>query len=134
MVAGERNFPSDVAENFGQLLMLSIGHFIGVGFAIAARGMRIRRVAVKQCLFAVIPLDDFDGSFSYLAATGDCLAYVRDRYGFKPLMVAETPEWVGIATEEIALRQALGRDFVAHEPAPGTMKVWQVPAAVGAGT
>ncbi|HJT78061.1 MAG TPA: hypothetical protein VJ739_12730, partial [Gemmataceae bacterium] len=74
-------------------------------------------------------LDDFDGSFSYLAATGDCLAYVRDRYGFKPLMVAETPEWVAIATEEIALRQALGRDFVAQEPAPGTMTVWQVTAA-----
>ncbi len=74
-------------------------------------------------------LDDFDGSFSYLAATGDRLAYVRDRYGFKPLMVAETPEWVAIATEEIALRQALGRDFVAHEPAPGTMRVWHVSAA-----
>jgi glutamate synthase domain-containing protein 1 len=78
-------------------------------------------------------LDDFDGSFSYLAATGDRLAYVRDRYGFKPLMVAETPEWVAIATEEIALRQALGRDFVAHEPAPGTMAVWQVGAAQPAG-
>ena len=30
-------------------------------------------------------LDDFDGSFSYLAASGDCLAYVKDRFGFKPL-------------------------------------------------
>jgi glutamate synthase domain-containing protein 1 len=72
-------------------------------------------------------LDDFDGSFSYLAASGDCLAYVKDRFGFKPLIVAETEEFVAIATEEIALRQALGRDFVAREPAPGTMKVWSVP-------
>jgi glutamate synthase domain-containing protein 1 len=71
-------------------------------------------------------LDDFDGSFSYLAASGDQLAYVKDRFGFKPLMVAETDDFVGIATEEIALRQALGRDFVAREPAPGTMKVWSV--------
>lgn len=71
-------------------------------------------------------LDDFDGSFSYLAATQDQLAYVKDRYGFKPLMVAETDEFVAIATEEIALRQALGRDFVAREPAPGTMHVWAV--------
>src|SRR5205085_7298985 len=39
-------------------------------------------------------LDDFDGSFCYLAATSDRLAYVRDRYGFKPLIVAETPEFV----------------------------------------
>jgi glutamate synthase domain-containing protein 1 len=72
-------------------------------------------------------LDDFDGSFSYLAAGGDCLAYVKDRFGFKPLMVAETEDFVAIATEEIALRQALGRDFVAREPAPGSMAVWNVP-------
>jgi len=72
-------------------------------------------------------LDDFDGSFCYLAASGDCLAYVKDRFGFKPLMLAETERFVAIATEEMALRQALGRDFVAVEPAPGTMQVWQVP-------
>jgi glutamate synthase domain-containing protein 1 len=72
-------------------------------------------------------MDDFDGSFSYLAAWSDGLAYVKDRFGFKPLMVAETDAFVAIATEEIALRQALGRDFVANEPAPGTMRVWTVP-------
>jgi glutamate synthase domain-containing protein 1 len=76
-------------------------------------------------------LDDFDGSFSYLAASGEVLAFVKDRFGFKPLMVAETDEFVAIATEEIALRQALGRDFVAREPAPGTMAVWSVPAVQG---
>jgi glutamine phosphoribosylpyrophosphate amidotransferase len=74
-------------------------------------------------------LDDFDGSFSYLAASADRLAYVRDRFGFKPLVIAETEEFVAIATEEIALRRALGNDFVAREPAPGTMRVW--PVAVG---
>jgi methylamine---glutamate N-methyltransferase subunit A len=71
-------------------------------------------------------LDDFDGSFSYLAATSDRLAFVKDRFGFKPLVVAETSDFVAIATEEVALRKALGRDFVAREPAPGTMKVWTV--------
>jgi glutamate synthase domain-containing protein 1 len=72
-------------------------------------------------------LDDFDGSFSYLAASGDCLAYVKDRFGFKPLVVAETDAFVALATEEIALRQALGREFVAREPAPGTLRAWTVP-------
>jgi glutamate synthase domain-containing protein 1 len=71
-------------------------------------------------------LDDFDGSFCYLAASADRLAYVKDRYGFKPLVVAETDDFVAIATEEIALRQALGHNFVAREPAPGTMRVWSV--------
>jgi glutamate synthase domain-containing protein 1 len=74
-------------------------------------------------------LDDFDGSFSYLAARDDCLAYVRDRFGFKPLMVAETDDFVAIATEEIALRRALGREFVAHEPAPGTVHLWPARSA-----
>jgi glutamate synthase domain-containing protein 1 len=92
------------------------------------------RLAVGMPLLDALrcSLDDFDGSFSYLAASGDCLAYVRDRFGFKPLVVAETDAFVAIATEEIALRQALGRDFVAREPAPGTMAVWSVPALEGA--
>jgi len=79
-------------------------------------------------------LDDFDGSFSYLAANCDTLAYVKDRYGFKPLMVAETDAFVAIATEEISLRQALGHDFVAREPAPGSMKVWSVSTPQSAAT
>jgi glutamine phosphoribosylpyrophosphate amidotransferase len=77
-------------------------------------------------------LDDFDGSFSYLAAWGDGLAYVRDRFGFKPLVVAETDDFVAIATEEVAIRQALGSGFEAREPAPGTMRVWSVPTAAAA--
>jgi glutamate synthase domain-containing protein 1 len=75
-------------------------------------------------------LDDCDGSFSYLAASEDSLAYVRDRFGFKPLVVAETDEFVAIATEEIALRQALGHNFVAREPAPGSLRVWSVANAL----
>lgn len=71
-------------------------------------------------------LDDFDGSYCYLAASDGQLAYVKDRFGFKPLVLAETEDFVALATEEIALRQALGRDFVAVEPAPGTMRLWNV--------
>lgn len=75
-------------------------------------------------------LDDFDGSFCYLAATGNQLAYVKDRFGFKPLMLSETDDFVAIATEEVALRTALGHGFAANEPAPGTMRVWTVPQGV----
>jgi glutamate synthase domain-containing protein 1 len=72
-------------------------------------------------------LDDFDGSFSYLVASPHYLAFVKDRFGFKPLMLAETDDFVALATEEIALRRALGRNFVAHEPPPGTIGIWSVP-------
>jgi glutamate synthase domain-containing protein 1 len=79
-------------------------------------------------------LDDFDGSFSYLAASGACLAYVKDRFGFKPLMVAETDEFVAIATEEIALRQTLGSDFATREPAPGMMQIWTLQQEIDVAT
>lgn len=74
-------------------------------------------------------MDDFDGSFSYLAANGGHLAYVKDRFGFKPLVTAETEDFIAIATEEIALRRALGNEFIAREPPPGSMQVWRVPSA-----
>jgi glutamate synthase domain-containing protein 1 len=79
-------------------------------------------------------LEDFDGSFCYLAASKDRLGFVKDRYGFKPLMLAETEDFVALATEEIALRQALGRDFTAYEPAPGTMRLWSTKGEIGEGT
>ncbi len=55
---------------------------------------------------------DLDGAFNYLVASPEGLGVVRDRYGFKPLVLAETDEFVAVATEEIALRRAFpGRLF-----------------------
>jgi glutamate synthase domain-containing protein 1 len=73
-------------------------------------------------------LEDFDGSFCYLAATHDQLGFVKDSYGFKPLILAETEDFVALATEEVAMRRALGRDFPALEPAPGAMRLWSINA------
>lgn len=72
--------------------------------------------------------DDFDGSFCYLVATKDQLGFVKDGYGFKPLMLAETDDFVAVATEEIALRRALGTDFAAYEPPPGAIGLWSIHA------
>lgn len=72
-------------------------------------------------------LSDFDGAFCYVALTADALAYVKDPFGLKPLMVAETEEWVAIATEEISLRQALPGKFDTHEPGTHRLKVWHLP-------
>lgn len=72
-------------------------------------------------------LTDFDGSFCYLAATSDRLAFVKDGFGLKPLVVAETEEWIAIATEEVALRNAFGTTFTAREPGVKRLHLWQVP-------
>jgi glutamine phosphoribosylpyrophosphate amidotransferase len=69
-------------------------------------------------------LDDFDGSFTYLVATADAIGYARDPFAFKPLITVETPKYVAIANEEIAIRHALGPDGVAHEPTGHVYRLW----------
>ena len=68
----------------------------------------------------------FDGSFSYLAATESELGFAKDPFGFKPLIVAESDEFVAIATEEVALRAAFGEDVETWEPLAGTVQTWNV--------
>lgn len=69
-------------------------------------------------------VDDFDGSFSYLAATADSLAFVKDRFALKPLVVTETEGFVAMGTEEIALRAGLDGDFRVFEPGVKCVQVW----------
>lgn len=63
---------------------------------------------------------DLDGAYNYLVVSSEGLGIVRDRFGFKPLVLAETDRFVAVATEEIALRQAIAGDYFACEPPPGT--------------
>jgi glutamine phosphoribosylpyrophosphate amidotransferase len=74
-------------------------------------------------------LDDFDGSFTYLVATADAIGYARDPFAFKPLITVETPGYVAIANEEMAIRHALGQDGVAHEPSGHVYRLWHRSAA-----
>jgi glutamate synthase domain-containing protein 1 len=68
---------------------------------------------------------DLDGAFSYLVASPEGLGIVRDRFGFKPLVLAETEEFVAVATEEVALRRALRADFRVAEPSPGFARLYR---------
>jgi glutamate synthase domain-containing protein 1 len=78
-------------------------------------------------------LDDFDGSFTYLAATTDQFGFARDPFALKPLITVESETFVAIANEEIAIRSALRTDGVAHEPSGHVYRVWtRAPARVRA--
>jgi methylamine---glutamate N-methyltransferase subunit A len=75
-------------------------------------------------------LVDFDGSFSYLAATADAVGFAKDPFALKPLLVAETETFVALATEEIAMRAALaedgqGRPYGVREAQAKEVRVWQ---------
>jgi len=73
----------------------------------------------------------FDGSFSYLAATAGQIGFAKDRFGFKPLIVTETDDFVALATEEHALRQAFGEEVTTYEPPPGVVRTWEVAQRTG---
>lgn len=75
-------------------------------------------------------LVDFDGSFSYLAATADAIGFAKDPFALKPLLVAETDTFVALATEEIAMRAALADDgagcpYAVREAQAKEVRVWQ---------
>jgi methylamine---glutamate N-methyltransferase subunit A len=70
---------------------------------------------------------DLDGAFSYLVASSQGLAIVRDRFGFKPMMLVETDDFVAAATEEIALRRAFPGDYRVTEPPPGSVLFFPLP-------
>lgn len=69
---------------------------------------------------------DLGGSFCYLAATSDAMGFAKDPFALKPLVVAQTDGWAAVATEEVALRKALGNDFGAVEPPARTVRIWRV--------
>jgi glutamine phosphoribosylpyrophosphate amidotransferase len=63
---------------------------------------------------------DLDGAFSYIVASDRGLGVVRDRFGFKPMTLVETDDFVAAATEEIALHRAIPGDFRVNEPPPAS--------------
>ena len=78
---------------------------------------------LRQALEAMIA--ELDGSFSCLVGTDSCLAFVKDPFSFKPLLYAETPEFVAVATEEVAFRAAIPGDYPVREGQAKEVRVWQ---------
>ena len=65
-----------------------------------------------------------DGSYCYLVATAHELAYVKDPFSLKPLVVGEGKGFVAIATEEVALRKVFPDLVQAREPEARSVGVW----------
>lgn len=70
-------------------------------------------------------LRDLDGSYSCLAATSDAMAFVKDPFALKPLLLAESDSFAAVATEEVAMRAALPGDYRVREAQSGEVRVWQ---------
>jgi methylamine---glutamate N-methyltransferase subunit A len=81
-----------------------------------------RGATLRQGLDGV--MRDMDGAFSCLAVTATEMGFAKDPYAFKPLVVAETEEFVAVATEEIAIRSALPGNYKVAEAQVEEVRVW----------
>jgi glutamate synthase domain-containing protein 1 len=71
--------------------------------------------------------EDFDGFFTFLMGTGDKHALVRDPFACKPAVVAETDDYVAIASEFRSLAHLPGvRNANVFEPKPAEVYSWSV--------
>lgn len=68
----------------------------------------------------------FDGFYTLLVSTKDSFAIVRDAIACKPAVVAESPEWVAMASEYRALAGLPGIEHARiFEPEPEEVYAWQ---------
>lgn len=68
---------------------------------------------------------ELDGTFAYLISTADGIGLARDPFATKPLLWAETDEFVVIASEEVAIRAAFpDEELVPQELAAGEVRWW----------
>jgi glutamate synthase domain-containing protein 1 len=82
-----------------------------------------RGAALEDALRAV--LKTFDGFFTLLVSSRDCLAVVRDSFACKPMVVAETDEYVAVASEYVALSELPGIEKAdVFEPMPEEIYTW----------
>jgi len=59
-IAGKGNLAFDTTEGVRELPVLIVGHFVGVGLAVPAGAVRVRRVAIEEGVRTVIALNDLD--------------------------------------------------------------------------
>ena len=70
-------------------------------------------------------IDDLDGFYTFAVATRDGFAVLRDPIACKPAVLAETADWVAMASEFRAIAPLPGADRAEiWEPTPGRVYHW----------
>jgi len=70
-------------------------------------------------------IDDLDGVFTYVVATGDKLGMAKDVMAAKPMVLYESDEFVALASEEVAIRSIFPHEIDTYDPYEGEVRVWQ---------
>ena len=75
-------------------------------------------------------LEDLDGFYTFAVGTADGFAVLRDPIACKPAVLAETDDWVAMASEYRAIAVLPGAaDARIWEPSPGVVYAWERVAA-----
>ncbi len=69
-------------------------------------------------------ISELDGVFTYLVATSNQLGMAKDVMGAKPMVLYESDEFVGLASEEVAIRSIFPHEIDTWDPYEGEVKVW----------
>jgi len=71
-------------------------------------------------------LEDLDGFYTFLVGTRDGFAVLRDPIAAKPAVIAETDDWVAMASEFRAIAVLPGaEDAAIWEPEPARIYAWE---------
>jgi glutamate synthase domain-containing protein 1 len=75
-------------------------------------------------------LDELDGFYTFAVGTADGFAVLRDPIACKPAVLAETDDWVAMASEYRAIAVLPGAEEArVWEPSPGVVYAWERVAA-----
>lgn len=99
---------------------------------VAARYIAARMAAGDDLPTALTQLQEvFDGFYTLVVTTADSMAVVRDPIACKPAIIAETDDWVAMASEYRALAGLPGVENARiFEPTPGIVYTWRLDAPV----
>ena len=70
-------------------------------------------------------VDELDGVFTYLVATSDQLGMAKDVMAAKPMVLYESDDFIGLASEEVAIRSIFPNEIETWDPYEGEVKVWR---------
>lgn len=70
-------------------------------------------------------IDELDGVFTYLVATSDSLGMAKDTMAAKPMVLYESDDFIGLASEEVAIRSVFPHEINTFDPYEGEVRVWK---------
>ncbi len=70
-------------------------------------------------------IEELDGVFTYLVATSDSLGMAKDTMAAKPMVLYEGDDFIGLASEEVAIRSVFPHEINTFDPYEGEVRVWK---------